>query len=490
MNFVSLTKSFKDNQGGYFPWRERGLVCLAVLAAYASVWPNVFVFDDAHIIVLNAFLKNWSRLPKLLTSLNFAGSGVPGGFYRPVPMLAYFLIYRAFGASTIAFHALNIALQALNACLLHHFGVKAGFGKGVAFAAALLWAVHPLHTEAVAYMSAASELLWSTFCLAGLITLLPDFSTRRIWQTMIFFMLALLSKETAVIFPALAAVTFFLVSKDRARLSAYLKMWPLWLLTTGYIGIWLLFIHQYGYTTDETGSPEFFRDYVSNLTNRVLTSLATLPVYARLIIWPEGLHMERRFEIFDTLLAVAAGSGCFDGRRLPCCKFFRGRSQRGLALSFGLLWFAVALSPYTGILIPVNAQVSEGWMYMPTDGAFFWESRRQQRRSFEKRLNACAAACGAWHWRSHWAPRHSFKTRYGARLKRFIRTSCRTSEDTFARQRAFWAVFYMGQGEFDKAIKHLQYEIDHPDGRPKIQCWQAGGVHLKLAMAWLQGARG
>src|SRR4051812_25733436 len=80
------------------PWPARFLLCLAVLAAYASVWPNEFVFDDVFAILYNDFLKHWSDLPKLLTSLTFAGDSLPGGFYRPLQMLAYFLVYQAFGA--------------------------------------------------------------------------------------------------------------------------------------------------------------------------------------------------------------------------------------------------------------------------------------------------------------------------------------------------------------------------------------------------------
>jgi hypothetical protein len=233
------TAFFKNFPGGASPWPARGILCLAVLVSYASVRPNEFVFDDMHLIVGNTFLQHWSSLPRLLTSMSYAGYGIPGGFYRPLQMLIYFLIYQAFGLSSVAFHALSIALQALNACLLHHFGIKAGFKKGVAFSAALLWAVHPLHTIDVAYAASLAELLWSAFSLLGLITLLPDFTPRKICKAMLFFMLALGCKESAVVFPALAAATLFLVNKDRARFSTYLKTWPLWLLSVCFIAIWL-----------------------------------------------------------------------------------------------------------------------------------------------------------------------------------------------------------------------------------------------------------
>ena len=391
----ALSKRFLNGDN---PWPARGILCLAVLVSYASVWPNEFVFDDKYLIVFNAFLKHWSSLPQLLTTLNYTGGGLNEGFYRPLQMLCYFLIYQAFGTSTAGFHALNVGLQALNACLLYHFGIRAGFKKGAAFTAALLWAVHPLHTTNVASLASLAELLWSSFCLAGLIALLPDFTPRRsgakqipgafaprrIWTAMIFFILALAAKETAVVFPALAALTFFFVSKDRAQVRAYLKTWPLWLLAAGYISVWLWFIHASGYNLDKSGNPFHLQDSLSGFLSRILTSLATLPVYARLIIWPSGLHIERSFiTAFPTLLAWQPALGALMAG-LALLQIFQGKSR---ALSFGLLWFAITLAPVTGIIIPVDALISEGWMYMPMMGLFLGVTQTAAV-FFEKRQNA------------------------------------------------------------------------------------------------------
>ena len=303
---AALSKRLLD---GNSPWKARMMLCLAVVISYASVWPNKFIYDDISCFVENVFSKHWDSLPHFIASQNLSFGAFAGALYRPVPMMLYFLIYQAFGLSTVAFHALNISLQALNACLLHHFGIRAGFKKGAAFAAALLWAVHPLHTEAVTYMSATGELLWSMFCLSGLIVLLPDFTPRKICLAMVFFVLALGCKGSAIVFPALAVITLFFVSHDRAKFSAYLKTWPLWLLAAACIIAWMIFVHVTSYTMDRTGDALFSQQYTYNLTNRILTSLATLPVYARLIVWPQGLHMDRDFPFFNTLLQGLPATG-------------------------------------------------------------------------------------------------------------------------------------------------------------------------------------
>ena len=62
---------------------------------------------------------------------------------------------------------------------------------------------------------------------------------------------------------------------------------------------------------DQTGDADYHQRYTANIINRVLTGFATLPVYAGLIVWPEELHMERRFPVFDTLLDWQAAAGAF-----------------------------------------------------------------------------------------------------------------------------------------------------------------------------------
>ncbi|MBU6474570.1 MAG: hypothetical protein KGQ70_01275, partial [Alphaproteobacteria bacterium] len=347
------------------------LLCLSVIIAYSSVWPNSFVFDDRALIVGNQFLRRWGDLPKLLTSLNFSGFGTDRqGFYRPIPMLLHFFVYQAFGLSTQAFHAVNIALQALNACLLCRFGQRSGFKKGVAFSAALLWAVHPLFTEAVAYMSSTPELLGGTFCLLGLTALLPDFTPRRIWRAAAFYLLALGTIETSVVFPALAAATFFFMNETRIDIRAYRKMWPLWLMAALYIAAWLVYMHVSGYNMNgamQGVTDPRFPAYATSILHRTLTALATLPVYLGLILWPHGLHMERLFPVFTSLLHPLPAAGALMVA-LAFLQIYTGRAKRGLALSFGLIWFGIAFSPMTGILFPVNALVSEHWMYLPLMG--------------------------------------------------------------------------------------------------------------------------
>lgn len=472
------TASFlKENS----PWTERLLICLAVVIAYASVWPNEFVFDDRYLIVGNNFLRHWSDVPQILTSMNFSGSGTSGsGFYRPLPMLLHFFVFQAFGLSTVAFHTVNIVLQALNGCLLHRFGLRAGFHKGVAFAAALLWAVHPLFSEAVAYMSSTPELLSGTFLLLGMTALLPDFTPRKVGLAAVFFILALGCTETAVVFPALAVITFFLVSDERTNVRAYLKTWPLWLAAALYLAGWFIFVHMTGYNMNGAMNgveDPRFPAYATSILNRTLTCLATLPYYIYLVVWPHGLHMERAFPVYTTLLAGLPATGALmviGG----LAQIIWGQARRGLALSFGLLWFAIAHSPTTGILFPINALVSEHWMYLPLMGLFLGAG--ETIHVVLKRWPIAAASLVA-------------LAATGLMTVTFIQSETWRNPETVYfsiinnggnpyRISDHVAYYYMKHEEFDKAIKQYEYMINTPFGRSPD--WLTG-VHIIEALAWL-----
>src|ERR1035437_5260609 len=79
------------------------------------------------------------------------------------------------------------------------------------------------------------------------------------------------------------------------------------------------------------------------------------------------MPMERNFPVFTSVLSwqVLAGAALVEG---ALAQIVTGKGKRGLPLSFGLFWFAAALSPLTGIVVPIDAMVSEGWLYMPTIG--------------------------------------------------------------------------------------------------------------------------
>jgi hypothetical protein len=344
------------------------VLVLAVFAAYADVYHNAFVWDDVSLVVSNGSLRHWGGLIDIFTKTTL------GPYYRPLQALVYFFIYQLFGLSQPAFHGANILIHALNVCLVFRLGCRLGFYRSASFTAALLWGVHPLWIEIVAVVAGTADLLVVTFLLTGLLALLPKFKPRHFRLAVLFFILAIGSKEHAVVFPALVTFTLFLASKERLKPAVYLKTWPLWLLAAAYIIGFLMCPVLNNLPSYVDQNAIYVQLYENNVVNRILTALATLPVYLGLILTPANLHLAWNFPIYTIVgdWHVIAGVAMVAATLL---QIFHGRGKRGLPLSWGLLWFATALSPYTGILKPVDGQFFEHWIYLPTIGLFLGVSQ-------------------------------------------------------------------------------------------------------------------
>lgn len=354
------------------PQRENALygllLFLCVSLAYAGAFPSAFLYDDEFLILKNRFLTSFEYLPQIFSSSSTGGAGYVDSFYRPLQTLAYLIVQQLFGQETWAFHGLNILLHGLNTVLLFLLGQKMGLFRRFAFAGALIWAMHPLHTEAVTYMSATADPLHALFLLSGLLVMVPVFTKKQRVVAALFFVLALLSKESAVVFPALAITMVFFFSSERQRPQSYFVTWPFWAMAFGY-----LFLRQSLLNFNQDFS--MYKEanlYTESFLYRLQTFWATLPSYLSLLVWPVDLHMDRAFPVFTNFLSplVLAGFILFAG-----CLFFIGRGLRQNRvkspwLAWVPLWFFAAHVPQAGVLIPVNSFFLEHWMYVPSLGIF------------------------------------------------------------------------------------------------------------------------
>ncbi|MGE4131229.1 MAG: tetratricopeptide repeat protein [Bdellovibrionales bacterium] len=331
---------------------------LALLMAYSNIYSNQYLLDDEFLLEKNRYIKDLDYFDRIFTSSSTMGAGGTDSFYRPMQTLAYFVTYQIFGMSKAAFHALNLFFHFLNALLIYLLARRRlSLSMGFAVLPALLWGLHPLHTEAVTYMSATADPLHTLFVL------LAVFFLERRGLAAFFFFLGLLSKESAIVFPALACVWIGVKSSAPFRLSTYRPTWPFWLMALAYLIARKTFLNF-----DDTFS--FYKEaniYTENIHYRLFTFLATLPDYLGLLFWPHDLHMERNFPVFASFwlwppmvgfLLLLLGF-IFSWRE-------RGRDFRPVSLMF--FWFMAAHVPHTGVLLPVNSLFLEHWMYLPSVG--------------------------------------------------------------------------------------------------------------------------
>ena len=191
------------------------LLPLLALAAYAGTFHGAFFFDDYLHITANHHIRTLGNLPRFFLEGGVADFYVGGTGYRPMNYASYALNYAVAGYNVWAWHLFNIILHSANAVLVFFVGRavlrEAGRGDGFALplVAAAAFALHPVQTQAVTYISGRAVLLASLFYLLGFLAFIACRNTtgarRIIWTAAaaIAYLLGMLSKEMAVSLPAL-----------------------------------------------------------------------------------------------------------------------------------------------------------------------------------------------------------------------------------------------------------------------------------------------
>ncbi len=185
------------------------VVALFVLtcAVYANSLWNDFNLDDDTIIRNNSLIRSLSNLPRIFVSNYWANTPYEKGvlLYRPLAVASFAVDYALWGNQPFGFHLTNLLINGTNAVLLlvllaRMFGAMPGrTGPLVLAVCTLLYAFHPVHTEAVNMVVGRTELLAAMF---GLLTFICHLNN---WKTgaVVCFSLALLSKEIAITIPAM-----------------------------------------------------------------------------------------------------------------------------------------------------------------------------------------------------------------------------------------------------------------------------------------------
>jgi len=382
-------------------------VCLLLAVAIGSVYYNAlsngFVFDDYLLVVERAALPQVASQPALGFSPKVVG-------YRPLRTLSYVLDYRLGGLDPWIFHLSNLVYHWLTACLVflvtaqlmaNDAGVR-GQESGVspsdprlwtldprlrvALFAALLWALHPIQTDAVTYISGRRDILTGLFFFLGLYAFLrlrtsdPGLRTRGrvVWVGVAFlaYGLGLLSKEMAVTLP-LVMLSYDFVCVVRVQEVRF--GWPYIRELGRGVGraVWR---HKYFYLLLLVGAACFswyaafvilpswrIAWYGDSLANNFLTTARIWVYYLYLLLWPLRL-------LADYTGAFAVTQSVFDPRAWLAVAILLALFATTIAVlrysrlgAFSMMWVAITLLPVSHI-IPHPEMMAEHYLYIPSFG--------------------------------------------------------------------------------------------------------------------------
>jgi Flp pilus assembly protein TadD len=190
-------------------WIIPFLIAVIAIFSYLNGINGEFVFDDIPIIQLDSFYTDQDTSIVDCWNRSYWPSGMEIGQHRPLTILSFLLNTRIAGLSPVAFRIFNILLHAAVALLVFRLAVVLGLGRILAIFAGILFAVHPLHTEAVIPATGRAELLCAFFVVIGLIIHISSYRYHNLagkrvkWKYHILTAFALLlacwSKENGVI---------------------------------------------------------------------------------------------------------------------------------------------------------------------------------------------------------------------------------------------------------------------------------------------------
>lgn len=193
-----------------------GLIA-AVLGAlvYLNTLPNDFTYDDNAIIVQNPRVRDWTDLREIWLrdwwysqySADSMTDPRRDRLYRPLTLFTFAVQYAIHGPVPLPFHAVNVLLHALACWLVVRFAERILESRRAALIAGVLFAVHPIHVEAVANVVGRAEVLSTIFILLALLAVRPARGrpgAGRVVAAALALFAALLCKETAISAPAVA----------------------------------------------------------------------------------------------------------------------------------------------------------------------------------------------------------------------------------------------------------------------------------------------
>ena len=335
----------------------RGLAALVLVGLCALAQINAlageYVYDDVVYIVDNpqvqeggmadAFLRPLSDRPEL-------------GLYRPLAVLTYQWQARGRGAEapTWPFHLLNVLLHAGTTCLLAVLARRLGLDRASSFLAGAVFAVHPIHVEAVTWIVGRAELLAALFSLAACVVWFSGEDRKHRWGAAALWFLACLGKEGALALPAVLFVGEWIVRRRELRRAA-LSCLPLLVPLAATVTLRMIALEgQFAPATDLAPfSPE-----TTSTLERMGVASSLYGKSVQTLLWP---YPSRIFHHASEFRGFPWRSGIWIAALLATWWFAR-RDRR-----VWFLWAAFALSYLpTSNVRPIQETFAERFLYLPS----------------------------------------------------------------------------------------------------------------------------
>jgi protein O-mannosyl-transferase len=368
-------KSLKDSmteiyEGPRFHLLAAALIAVLTLLAYSNTFQSSFHFDDTQAINDNQAIKHVSS-DNIMALLHTT---------RPITMLSLMFSYATSGLNVVGWHVFNLFFHIANSILVYVFILWTvtlpvfheryrGKARGMALFGALLFAVHPIQTEAVTYIISRSELIASFFFLGTFLLFIRGIQKDRFGYyvlALITSLCAMGSKEWAATLPAMLVLYDYLFV-SQGSFPKVMKRWPAYalLFLPWVLAAYILSLYE-GAT-----SAGFSISGLNGITpwTYLLTSFNIIWTYARLLVLPINQNLDYDYHLATTLFEFPTLLSFVGHLFVIGAAFWTYKKKGWLLAPFGVAWFYIILSP-TQSFVPIKDIIFEHRLYLPSLGLF------------------------------------------------------------------------------------------------------------------------
>lgn len=352
------------------------VIIIAVsFGVYANTLFNGFVYDDVYQILKNEWIKDFRNIPQILLSnvWSFMEKPIPINYYRPIMHFIYMADYYLFEFKPLGYHLTNIIIHSINGVMVFLIAItlsdkaKSNAQKhdykalNIALVAAILFAVHPVNTEPVAWIAGIPELTFTLFYLLSFYLYINYAvgSKGYIIAVMLFF-IAALSKETALTLPIFLFVYDYAFRRDSIKtFSDYIKRYLPFAVVAG------IYISLRIYSLGGLAPQRLRHDYLTNF-QYFINVFPLVVQYLEKLLLPVNLNafhvLHPVYSVFDPRFII---SFLLTSSFFIFAIFIRKAST---VIFFTLAWIFIPLLPVLYIPGVGENTFAERYLYLPSAG--------------------------------------------------------------------------------------------------------------------------
>lgn len=349
------------------------IIVILTCVAYINIFNNTLVWDDHDLIVNWPEIRSASNIPSLFikaTNPNYPDT------YRPIRYIFSIVMYQFSGTNPIGYHIATLSLHIVITLLIYTIIRSLVSNTRIPFISALLFGVHPIHTEAITWISSGMDMIGIVFFLSSVALFLHRAGGRALWFSLVCAGLAYFTLEITIVLPAILVLILSIKNLKNTHHRSFLHIFPYALLAIIYLYIrWRVIDIQ-----------EVF-GYIDGRVDRTFfLMMHALVVYAKTLFFPVDLTVNHVLhtgipsfmveigDAFPTTLSYIRSITLFDPHvvigilliltSLTSIFIFWHKAP---LLSFAIGWMIISFLPVMNI-VPGHTLMAERYAYLPSVG--------------------------------------------------------------------------------------------------------------------------